>query len=474
MTALFILVPLIGLIFMNQLFKDTTRQKMIWMGMLILAWQMVQVIIGVGNPGNAFARMPVVKYLSDILTVDFLSSVALFTIALIALVALFVEKYAGQGDHFNFTNLVMLIVIGMNGVVMVDDLFSLYVFLEIVAVSSFVLIAIDRRRDALEGAFKYFVLSAIATLLILSALALLFMESKSLVFYDVKAYLVVSKSAYPITFIVAFMLFFTGLAIKSGLVPFHGWVPDAYTSASSSVSVLLAGIVTKVAGVYIVMRMVRDVFVNILSIQHLLMGLGILSIFIGALAAIGQTDFKRMLAYSSISQVGYIILGAAVGTNLGFIGAILHFFNHATFKSLLFVNSTAVESQTGTRDLNKLGGLASKMRITGGSSAIAFLSTAGIPPLSGFWSKLMIVLALWMAQYREMAILAILGSVITLAYFLVLQRKVFFGKLAEGLENVREANLGITIPSLVLSGIIILVGVLFPLIWAYLKSKALL
>ena len=116
---------------------------------------------------------------------------------------------------------------------------------------------------------------------------------------------------------------------------------------------------------------------------------------VGALGALGQTDLKRMLAFSSVSQIGYIVLGAATGSPIGFVGAMMHFFNHATFKSLLFVDAAAILHETHTRNMDEMGGLAERMPITGTTSVIGLLSMAGIPPLSGFWSKLLICLALW-------------------------------------------------------------------------------
>jgi multicomponent Na+:H+ antiporter subunit D len=171
-----------------------------------------------------------------------------------------------------------------------------------------------------------------------------------------------------------------------------------------------------------------------------------------------------MLAYSSISQVGYIVLGLGCGTGLGIFGAVFHLFNHSIFKSLLFVNSAAVEQQTGTTDMNKLGGLGARMPVTNITSLIAFLSTAGVPPLSGFWSKLIIVIALWQSAHYGYAFLAILASVITLAYLLSMQRRVFFGILSDGLKEVKEAGFGIVFPAVILAIIILGVGLLFPFI----------
>jgi formate hydrogenlyase subunit 3/multisubunit Na+/H+ antiporter MnhD subunit len=241
------------------------------------------------------------------------------------------------------------------------------------------------------------------------------------------------------------------------------------TIPPAPVSVLLGGIVTKVSGVYVLMRVYRDVFLSNAAIGNVLFVLGIVSILVGALVAIGQDDFKRMLAYSSISQIGYIVLGVATGSPLGFVGALFHFFNHATFKSLLFVDAAAIETQTGTRSMAHMGGLAKRMPYTGVSSVIAFLSTAGIPPLSGFWSKLLIVLAVWRVS-PPLAMVALAASILTLAYFLVMQRKVFFGKPTEETREVREAGGGTVLAQIILSAINILVGLLFPLLLFYLQG----
>jgi multicomponent Na+:H+ antiporter subunit D len=193
--------------------------------------------------------------------------------------------------------------------------------------------------------------------------------------------------------------------------------------------------------------------------------MGMVSIVVGAFAAIAQTDMKRLLAWSSISQVGYIVLALGCGTPLAVVGAVFHVFNHATFKSLLFVNSAAVEQQLQTTDMERLGGLGGRMPFTATTSVVGLLSASGVPPLAGFWSKLLIILALWQADHRAYAILAVLMSVVTLAYLLLMQRKVFFGKVREGLEGTREASAGLVLASLALAGVTVGAGVLFPLLY---------
>ena len=324
----------------------------------------------------------------------------------------------------------------MNGVVTVNDIFSLYVFLEITAVVSFVLIAIDMDLDAFEASFKYIIFSVVASVLMLSALAILLLVTGDTNFSLVHR--VILHSGHTTLIMVAIGIFICGGFVKTGAMPFHGWLPDVYTAAPAPISILLAGIITKIR-IYTLMRIVY-VFGFIAPVKQILLIVGSLSIVAGALSALGQNDFKRMLAYSSISQMGYILVGLGTGTSLGIFGAIFHLFNHSVFKSLLFVNMAAVETQTQTREMDKMSGLASQMPLTAGTSVIGSLSAAGIPPLAGFWSKLIIILALWNIGHYTYAVIALLGGVLTLAYFLALQRNIFFGKLAEGYEYVKEAG----------------------------------
>jgi proton-translocating NADH-quinone oxidoreductase chain N len=471
--ALFILVPLAAFILLNLPFRQVFRKSAFVIALLVAAFQMVLSLTSGIMLWTNFIEIFKFNFISQ-LSVDFLSLVVLFTVGLVTFTALIVGVVAYSRDRFNLINMILILMMGMNGVLMVRDLFSLYVFLEITAVSSFIMIAMEKGIEGFEGAFKYLIMSAVATIFLLSAIGLVFLSIPDLSFSTVGSCIKGRYGAYPPHMIAALILFVAGLAIKAGVVPFHGWLPDAYMSAPAPVSILLAGIVTKVAGVYTIIRLVNDVFNNMPVINSILMAFGSLSIVVGALAAMGQSDFKRILAYSSISQIGYIILAVGIGTPLAYAGALLHFFNHATFKSLLFVNSSAVENQAGTRDINLMGGLAGKMPVTGGTSVVGFLSTMGKPPLAGFWSKLVIIVAAWFANYYIYSVIAVLASILTLAYFLILQRKVFFGKIAPGMENVREGNAGFTIPALILAAVTVLLGLTFPLIIQLLQTNGLL
>ncbi|MDD5044553.1 MAG: proton-conducting transporter membrane subunit [Candidatus Omnitrophica bacterium] len=462
MFSLLVLVPFLILVAVNLSKKVAPNVACSLTALATLA----QAGFVVSLPGTLLKTNNVIfTWLPDFkLAIDEFSIVVLAAIGIVAFVACCVARSTinDPGQRATFMNLLLVALIGMNTTVMLRDIFSIYLFVETIAIISFVLISIDRGRLALEGAFKYLMLSAFATILMLSSIALMLLFSPTLELSG----LAEAMSVYPNPILIKLSigLFLCGLFIKSGLFPFHWWLPDAYSAAHSAASVLLAGIITKVVGVYVLMRLSLSIFGESLHIQAMVMAVGALSIITGAVLAMTQKNFKRMLAYSSISQVGYIILATGVGTPFAFAAAAFHFFNHATFKSLLFVNAASVEKRLGTMDMREMGGLSNRMPATGITSLVGFLSTAGLPPFSGFWSKFMIVLALWAAGKYFYAAFALLASILTLGYMLILQRNVFFGKLKDGLGGVKEVGPGLVIPQLVLAAIIVLVGVCFPFV----------
>ncbi len=461
MLALFILLPLAAVVILNIFPRKRVQDAALLAGLLLCILQFGG-LLHVLNSGARDTFPAVSAFLRADLGADMLSVVFLAAIALVAFVSLLTAYQlvpAGE-QRFNFVNVALLSLTGMNGIVLVRDLFTQYVFLEIVSVASFILISSRKDRDGFESAFKYLMLSAAATVAMLLSLALLLMAAGDTSFAALQAAVV--HGAQNKMVVLAAAVFIGGLLIKSGLVPFHGWLPDAYMAAPAPVSVLLGGIVTKTVGIYTLMRVTQSVFVLSGPLRQVFLLVAALSMVAGALAALGQKDFKRMLAYSSISQMGYILAGASCGTALGLSAAIFHIFNHAVFKSLFFINAAAVESRVGSRNMDSFGGLAKQMPVTGLTSVIAALSAGGMPPAAGFWSKLLVIIALWSAGFHLYAMIAAGAGILTLGYLLTMQRRVFFGALKEGLGNVREAGTGIAAASLVLAVIIIGVGIWFP------------
>jgi multicomponent Na+:H+ antiporter subunit D len=264
-----------------------------------------------------------------------------------------------------------------------------------------------------------------------------------------------------VIFLLAAAFFISGFGLKAAIIPFHAWLPDAHPSAPAPISAMLSGVVIKVAGIYSLARIFFCIFPEIGQVHRVFLLLGTLSMIAGAVLAYFQRDFKRMLAYSSISQIGYIVIGLGLGNMLGLVGALFHVLNHAIFKSLLFLNSGAVQYRLGTRDIEEMGGLENRMPVTSITSVFGTLSIAGIPPFNGFWSKLFIVLGALAAGKYAIAVLAVLVSLFTLGYFLILQRKVFFGKLNGKWQDIREAPFAMSCAVILLAAACIFSGIFF-------------
>jgi multicomponent Na+:H+ antiporter subunit D len=459
--AFFVIIPLISVIILNLPFRALMKRvSSMWLAALLVL--QIDAVLS-----SFLTSFPINMARLSVLHIDRLAAFGLLTIAIVVGAALLVGRalFKDETKLFNFTNLLLIALSGLNGIVMVTDIFSLYVFIEIAAVASYILISFDKEQFALEAAFKYIILSAFATSLMLVAIALIFLLAGKTDFVTIHA--VLSTSPHRLLVMFAIGLFVCGLFIKGGLMPFHGWLPGVYSQAPAAVSVLLAGIMTKVLGVFILIRLAVSVLIFSPSLGAIALFVGTFSIIFGAFAALGQNDFKRMLAFSSISQVGYILIGLGAGNILGMIGSVFHLFNHAIFKSTLFVNSAAIESQTGTRRMDRMGGLASRMPVTGVTAVIASLSAAGLPPLSGFWSKLIIIIALWMTGHYVAAFIAVAASVLTLAYFLMMNRKIFWGAIADEFAGIREAKAALLFPACVLTLITVGLGVLFPLAFQF-------
>jgi multicomponent Na+:H+ antiporter subunit D len=393
-----------------------------------------------------------------------LDGFSLFMLVVVSLVGLAASLFAidymeHYGDKPAYHALYLVMIAGMNGLVLATDLFSVYLFLEVAAVASYALVAFGLGHDELEAAFKYLMLSVVASAAILGAVAVVFGLTGSLDFAAVAAALP-ELNAGPVLAIVS-ALFLMGFGLKAALIPFHAWLPDAHPSAPAPISAVLSGLLIKVSGVYALTRIFLNVFGLTPALSAVLMVLGTVSIVVAAFLALGQKDIKRMLAYSSISQVGYVVLGIGLGTPLGIAGGLFHLFNHALAKGLLFLTSGSIQQATGTRNLDEMGGLGKRMPVTSVTNLIGALSIAGVPPLNGFWSKLIIIVALVQAGQPVFALIAVLASVLTLWYYLLMQRKAFFGRLNEKWAAVKEAPFWMTAATVLLALLCVGIGILF-------------
>ena len=329
----------------------------------------------------------------------------------------------------------------------------------VAAIASYALVAFGTESEELEASFKYSIMGSVASSFILLGIGLLYSYTSSLNMADICVVLAAKGHSNIVSFIS--VLFLMGFGLKAAIVPFHAWLPDAHPSAPAPISAMLSGVFIKTLGVYALCRVFFNVIGISAALSFLLVILGIISMSIGAFLAIGQSDIKRMLAYSSISQIGYIIFAIGIGTPLAILGGLFHLANHAIFKSLLFLNSGAVEYSIKTRDLGQMGGLNRRLPVTGYTSLVASMSISGIPPLSGFWSKLIIIVAAIQAKYFGSAIIAVLISILTLAYYLKLQRYAFFGELNKKWEKIKEVPWSMKLAMVTLSIICLLAGVIY-------------
>jgi multicomponent Na+:H+ antiporter subunit D len=406
------------------------------------------------------------------LVLDGLSSLLLLAISVVSAAAMlfsvrYMERYTAK---IKYLSLFLLMVAGMNGVVLSGDIFNLFVFLEIASLASYALVGFGCEHEELEASFKYMVLGTIASIFILFAVALVYGNTGTLNMVYISQAIRDSGLNAGLKFALA--LFIVGFGLKAALVPFHAWLPDAHPSAPAPISAMLSGVLIKSLGVYSLVRIVFNVFGVSVSVSWVLVALGVLSMVIGVFLAVGQWDFKRLLAYHSISQMGYVVLGIGLGAlilarngkvewaALAILGGLFHLVNHAVFKSLLFLTSGSVEMSTGTRQIKEMGGLVERMPFTRTTCTVASASIAGIPPFNGFWSKLILIVAAIQAGFLYLAAVTVIVSLVTLISFLKIQRYVFLGELPENLRQVKENKGSMLVAMISLACLCVLMGLL--------------
>ena len=380
----------------------------------------------------------------------------------------YMSHYTGQ---WKFYTLYMLITAGMMGVSITGDLFNMFVFLEIAAISSYALVAFGVGAEELEASFKYMVMGEIGGLTFLLTIALIYAKTSTLNLADISNSLQLIRGSTFFWTILGMLLF--AFSIKAALVPFHSWLPDAHPAAPAPISSLLSGIFIKVLGLYTTARIVFNVFGLSRATDpfffNILVGLGLLSIAFAGLTALNQGDYKRLLGFSSVSQIGYIMLGLGIGNYYGVAGALFFILAHALAKGLLFLTSGSVVHATGTRDLKKLAGLGEQMSTTAWSFRFGALSLVGIPPLVGFFAKFFIIIGAAQAGFLWVAIVAALLSLLTLAYLLKIENSVFMKK---GKVEAKTAPFTMRIAMVFLVVLIVVIGIGFQTVMDFVVGPA--
>ncbi len=341
----------------------------------------------------------------------------------------------------------LLCLDGLLGITQTGDIFNLFVFLEISSLSSYALISMGQKRRALTAAYQYLIMGTIGATFLLIGIGLVYSETGTLNMVDLAARLPDLYSHRTVHTAFTFML--VGISLKLALFPLHLWLPNAYTYAPSAITVFLAATATKVA-VYVMLRTVFTVFsihfVQITPTELVFLLLGMAGILYASVAAIYQPDAKRLLAYSSIAQIGYMVLGMGFGSALGLTGTIVHVFNHALMKGALFMALGALVYRVGSTRMNQIQGLGREMPWTFAAIFIAGLSLIGVPGTAGFISKWYLVLAAIDQQDWLIALVILAGSLLAVAYMWNLVETLFFHPATPRREPVREAPLSMLVP----------------------------
>jgi multicomponent Na+:H+ antiporter subunit D len=464
-----ILPLLIALPLLAALLIGTWRRSGAWVaGLTVLVLAQLTGWLYLVRPFN---RLIIFDRFGQTLVLDGLSHLIILTASVTAFfIILYAAAYAGKyREQHHFFALFLVMLAGINGVALAGDLIWLFLFLELAALSAYLLVGFGRTRQQLEAAVKYLLIGEGASLLVLLGCGLVHHLTGT--FSMSGAALAMAGKAGTLRSAAA-LLFIAGFGTKAALMPFQAWLPDAHSSAPAPVSAILSGVIIKALGLYALARIIFNVIGLTPAAALILIALGTLSIVLAGLFAVGQNDIKRLMAYSSISQVGYITVGLAVATPLALMGAMFHLINHALMKALLFLNAGAVERQTETRELSELGGLRQKMPVTAATSLIGSLAISGVPPFNGFLSKLFIIVACVQAGKLGIAAAAVVGSLLTMGAFLRMQKMAFFGPPRGQAYEAREAPLTM---SLAVAGLALLclgVGLFFPQVLAYLINPA--
>ena len=360
---------------------------------------------------------------------------------------------------------ILLTIGGSAGILLSNHLLFLLIFWEIVTVSLYLLITTGGRNSNF-AATKSFAMIGASDAAFLLGIAMVWVLSGTFVISDIS---LTATSVIPIT---AFLLLMTAAITKAGAMPLHTWLPTSGEYAPSSVMALLPAAIDKLLGIYLLVIIVRDMFIlKSAALSIILAIIGAATIIIAVMIAMVQHNLKKLLSYHAVSQVGYMILGIATMTPVGIAGGVFHMLNNAIYKCCLFLCGGAVEQAAGTAELDKLGGLGKKMSITFTACLIAALSISGIPPFNGFVSKWMVYQGIIKMGADNTAAgaglwpiwltCAMFGSALTLASFVKIIHSIFLSRLPDELKDVKEVSLLMKVPMVVLALLCVFFGIFY-------------
>ena len=397
--------------------------------------------------------------------VDAVNAFVLLLVSLIGAVVLLyapdsVAREIPERLHYLFYTSYLLCLTGLLGITITGDAFNVFVFLEISALSSYILISLGQDRRALTAAYQYLVMGTIGATFILIGIGLMYMMTGTLNMADLATRL--ARVGDTRTILVAFGFLTVGMSLKLALFPLHMWLPNAYCYAPSVVTAFIASTATKVS-IYVFLRFVFTMFgagfaFETLHLDVFLLPLSLLGIFVASTVAIFQTNIKRMLAYSSIAQIGYMMLGISFVSVNGLTGGIVHLFNHALMKGALFLAMGCIALRIGSVNLEDMRGLGRRMPVTMAVFVFGGLSLIGVPLTVGFVSKWYFLLAALEKGWWPVAFLLLVSSLLAVIYVWRVGEVAYFQK-SDGEIEVREAPILMQIPMWILTGSIVFFGV---------------
>ncbi len=385
--------------------------------------------------------------------IDQLNALLLLIISALSTIVLFaaetsIHKEIPADKHTLFYVLYLLSLAAMLGIVATGDAFNVFVFLEISSLSAYALIALGQDRRALWASYQYLIMGTIGATFILIGIGLMYQMTGTLNMYDLSIRL--PEVAQTRTVFTAFAFVIVGICLKLAMFPLHLWLPNAYAYAPSIVTAFFAATATKVA-IYLLIRFTFSVFGLSFSFTHLplqllFVTLGLVGVFVASTAAIYQTNVKHLFAYSSIAQIGYMIVGFSISTAAGLTATLLHLFNHALMKGALFLALGAVMYRIGSTQLSNFQGLGRQMPVTMAAIVIGGLSLIGVPLTVGFVSKWYLVLAVIENGWWPVAVLILAGSLLAIVYVWRIVEVAYFKPALAGTETIQEAPLSFLIP----------------------------
>lgn len=399
--------------------------------------------------------------------VDYLSSfVMLFVSAFGAIVMTYapasINKEIPHSKHYLFHATYLLCMTGLLGICITGDLFNVFVFLEISSLSSYALISLGKTRRAPLAAFHYLIMGTIGATFILIGIGLLYQMTGTLNMADIASRVVIIGG--PRTVLVAFAFITIGLCIKMAVFPLHTWLPNAYTYAPTVATAFIAATATKVS-VYALIRVVYGIFTPKFAFDLMPMGsaivvLSLVGIFIASIAAIFQDDVKRLLAYSSIAQIGYMLLGVGIANEGGLAAGIIHMFNHALIKGGLFMLLGCFVIQLGSSRLSDLRGAGKTMPWTSFGWVLGGLGLIGVPLTCGFISKWMLLTSVVEAKQWIVAVIMLMSSLLALVYvWKVVETLYFSQEISPAAKDAKEAPASMLVTAYLVIGASILFGV---------------